>query len=100
LRHARTNALSWKEITQAVANAWGTEWELAKEAHRSGVLAAALYVSRHYSDHSLREFGQLVGGMQYPAVTMAIRRFEKRLPLDKRLVKRLNRVLKMLQVKT
>ena len=80
--------------------AWGTEWELAKEAHGSGALAAALYVSRHYSDHSLRELGRSVGGMQYPAVTMAIRRFEKRLAMDKTVVKRVNRVSKMLQVKT
>jgi hypothetical protein len=55
LRHARTNALSWKEITQAVAESWDTEWELAKGAHGSGALAAALYVSRHYS-------GPLVAG--------------------------------------
>ena len=100
LRQVRTKVLSWKEITQAVAKAWDTEWEIAKETYGSGALAAALYVSRHYTDHSLRELGQLVEGMEYPAVTMAIRRFEKRLPVDRTLTKRLNYVLKMLQVKT
>ena len=99
-RQARTKVLSWKEITQAVAKAWDTDWERAKEAHGSGARAAALYVSRHYSDRSLRELGQLVGGVEYPAVTMAIRRFEKRLQMDKKLANRLNHVLKMLQVKT
>jgi hypothetical protein len=44
--------------------------------------------------------GQLAGAMEYPAVTMAIRRFEKRLQVDKTLTRRLKQVLKMLQVKT
>ena len=100
LRQVRTKVLSWEQITQAVAKAWGTEWEIAKQAHGSGALAAALYVSRHYSDYSLRELGQLVGAMEYPAVTMAIRRFEKRLRVDKTLTRRVNQVLKMLLVKT
>ena len=100
LRHARTKVLSWNEITLAVAKAWKSEWEIAKQTHGSGALAAALYVSRHYSDRSLRELGQAVGGMEYPAVTMAIRRFERRLAVDKTLKTRLDGVLKMLQVKT
>jgi hypothetical protein len=29
----------------------------------------------NYSDKTLRELGELAGGMQYPAVTMAVRRF-------------------------
>jgi hypothetical protein len=44
--------------------------------------------------------GPLVGGVEYPAVTTAIRRFEKGLQADKKLADRLNHVLKMLQVKT
>ena len=100
LRQARTKVLSWEQITQAVAKAWGTEWEIAKQAHGSRALAAALHVGRHYSDYSLRELGQLAGAMEYPAVTMAIRRFEKRLQVDKTLTRRLKQVLKLLQVKT
>jgi hypothetical protein len=37
---------------------------------------------------------------EYPTVTMAIRRFEKRLQVDKKLANRLKHVLKMFQVKT
>src|SRR5262249_8213582 len=96
LRQARTKVLSGEQITQAVAKAW----EIAKQAHGRRELAAALHVGRHYSDYSLRELGQLAGAMEYPAVTMAIRRFEKRLQVDKTLTRRLKQVLKMLQVKT
>jgi hypothetical protein len=41
-RQARTKALSWEQITQAVAKAWGTEWEIAKQAHGSRALACGL----------------------------------------------------------
>jgi hypothetical protein len=37
--------------------------------------------------------------MEYPAVTMAIRRLEQRLKFDKDLVKKTRRVLNLLQVK-
>jgi hypothetical protein len=48
----------------------------------------------------LRELGELVGGMQYPAVTMASRRFSERLPRDKILEKKVKRLATMLLVKT
>jgi chromosomal replication initiation ATPase DnaA len=47
--------------------------------HGGSAKPAALYLARYHSDKSLRELGKLVGGMQYPAVTMAIRGFEQRL---------------------
>jgi hypothetical protein len=49
-----------------------------------------------YSDRTLRELGQLAGDMQYPAVTMAIRRFSKRL---KTLAKKVKRLYRMLLIK-
>jgi chromosomal replication initiation ATPase DnaA len=58
----------------------------------------ALYIARHHSDRTLRELAQLVGGMEYPAVTMAIRRLEQRLKFDKDLAKKMQRVLGLLQV--
>jgi hypothetical protein len=58
----------------------------------------ALYVARHHSDRTLRELAQLTEGIEYPAVTMAIRRLERRLKSDKGLAKKIQRVLRMLQV--
>ena len=66
----------------------------------TGALAAALYFGRNYSDRTLRELGQLAGGMQYPAATMAIRRFARRLEGDKSLTKKVKRLNKLLLVKT
>ena len=35
-----------------------------------------MYVARRHSDRILPELGRLAGGMEYPTVTMAIRRLE------------------------
>jgi chromosomal replication initiation ATPase DnaA len=63
-------------------------------------VAAALYLGRHYSGRTLRELGELAGGMQYPAVTMAIRRFAKQLETDKALANTIKLLKKMLYIKT
>jgi hypothetical protein len=46
------------------------------------------YVRRNCSVRSLRELGELAGGMQYPAVTIAIRRFAVRLKTDAHVAKK------------
>jgi chromosomal replication initiation ATPase DnaA len=72
----------------------GQDWETLRARRGNGALAAALYLGRNYSDKTLRELGDLAGGMQSPAVTMAIRRFAKRLERDKTLAKKIKRVEK------
>jgi chromosomal replication initiation ATPase DnaA len=64
--------------------------------HGNGALGTALYLARKHSDKTLRELGGLAGGMQYPAVTMAIRRLAKRLETDKALARKVKRVETML----
>jgi putative transposase len=100
IRQAKEGSLSWERITSAVSEVWGQDWELLQAGHGNGALGAALYFGRNYSDRTLRELGQLAGDMQYPAVTMAIRRFGKRLESDEALGKRVKRLSRMLLVKT
>jgi putative transposase len=100
IREAKEGNLSWEAITAAVSEVWGQDWELLRAGYGNGALAAALYFGRNYSDRSLHELGQLAGGMQYPAVTMAIRRFSDRLPSDKALAKKVKRLARVLHVKT
>jgi hypothetical protein len=71
-------------------------WQTLSTAHGNPACAVALYVARHYSDRTLRELAQLAGSMEYPAATMAIRRLERRLKLDKHLAKKVQRVLRLL----
>lgn len=100
LRKASRGALSWQEITSRVSQLLGQDWEKLQAGHGNGALAAALYLGRSYSDKTLRELGEFAGGMQYPAVTMAIRRFAKRLETDRALAKKIKRLEKMLLSKT
>ena len=76
----------------------GQDWETLHTGHGNGALGTALYLARKHSDNTLRELGELAGGMQYPAVTMAIRRLAKRLEDDKALARKVKRVEKMLFV--
>ena len=70
LRKASQGMLSWEEITVAVSKLWGEDWETLRSRYGNGALSAALYFGRNYSDKTLRELGELAGGMQYPAVTL------------------------------
>jgi hypothetical protein len=97
VRQASVGRLTWPAITAVVSEQWGQDWETLEAGHGNGALAAALYFGLQYSDKTLRELGQLAGGMQYPAVTMAIRRFAKRLEADKTLAKKMKELTKMLR---
>jgi hypothetical protein len=46
----------------------------------------------------LRELGDLGGGIEYPAVSIAITRIGKRLKIDRGLQKKLKRVAQLLKV--
>src|ERR1700722_5057547 len=99
LRKARGETVSWKAISATVSEVWGQDWAKLEAGHGNAALGAALYLARKHSDRTLRELGGLAGGMQYPAVTMAIRRLAKRLESDKALAKKVKRVERILFVK-
>jgi putative transposase len=100
LRKAGGETVSWKAISATISRVWGQDWAKLEAGHGNGALGAALYLARKHSDKTLRELGGLAGGMQYPAVTMAIRRLAKRLETDSTLAKKVKRVERMLFVKT
>jgi hypothetical protein len=100
LRKAGGETVSWEAISATISEVWGQDWAKLETGHGNGALGAALYLARKHSDKTLRELGGLAGGMQYPAVTMAIRRLAKRLETDKALARKVKRVEKMLFVKT
>jgi len=98
LRHTGHGHLSWEQITEAVSKVWRQDWSELATGYGNG--GAALYMARHYSDRTLGELGELAGGMEYPAVTMAIRRLEKRCSSDPNLAQKMKHLSSMLQVKT
>jgi hypothetical protein len=70
-----------------------------RAGYSNRALSAALYLGRNYFDKTLRELGELAGGMQYPAMTMAIRRFANRLETGATLARKVKRLQPMLLVR-
>ena len=59
-----------------------------------------LHLARHRAGMTLRSLGDRIGGMDYAAVSMGIRRFEKRLKENRGLKRQFDRIVRTLKVKT
>jgi Arc/MetJ-type ribon-helix-helix transcriptional regulator len=59
-----------------------------------------MLIARRYGGMSLREIGEAVGGLQYPAVSDAVRRTSARLETDRALEKRFKKALQNLETET
>ena len=73
-----------KEVTAAEAlalgqNPWKEPWEVISVQSGNGALCLAYYLGQRHAGITLRELGRHVGEVEYPAVSLAIARFEKRL---------------------
>jgi hypothetical protein len=60
---------------QAVSNVWNEPWEELLSARGTGARQTALFIGRIRGRLSLKELGQLAGGIHHNAVGIAIRRF-------------------------
>jgi len=70
----------WYHIT-----ARGERWAEFAGRHGDPGLAMALFVGRRCTGMTLRALGEAAGGMDYTAVSMAIKRFEQRLAKERTL---------------
>lgn len=75
-------AVGMSEIQAAVAKVKGLSWEGFANRHGDWGRDLALALARRYSGMSLRQIGEAVGGLQYAAVSDAVRRLERRRDLD------------------
>ena len=92
VRRGALDALTWTQIVQAVSNVWNEPWEELLPARATGARQNALFIGRIRGRLSLKELGQLAGGIHHNAVGIAIRRFQstppERLQSDRTLLKR------------
>jgi REP element-mobilizing transposase RayT len=80
-RSALRRRASWSEIVKAVEYAKGERWSSFVNRHGDWGRDMALWIGHRRSGLRLRELGESVGGLDYSAVSEAIRTFErKRLP--------------------
>src|SRR3981081_882817 len=95
-RRASGEALGWTEIVRAVSDVWGEPWEELLHSRGSGARETGLLLGRSRGRLSLKELGQLAGGIHHNAVSIAIRRFSERLPKDRALHRKFSLVQKAL----
>jgi hypothetical protein len=61
-------------------------WEVISVQPGNGALGLAYYLGKRHAGIALRELARQVGEVEYPAVSLAIARFEKRLKTDRSFV--------------
>ena len=97
VRRGALEALTWTQIVQAVSNVWNEPWEELLSARGTGARQTALFIGRIRGRLSLKELGQLAGGIHHNAVGIAIRRFTQRLQSDRTLLEKVSLVQKELE---
>jgi hypothetical protein len=75
--HLNNQGLEWPKIIWAIATVWKEPWEVISAQRGNGALGLAYYLGQRQAGITLRELGRHVGQVQYPAVSIAIARFEK-----------------------
>lgn len=102
--HSRRRTLTtrprWEQIIKAVEKVREGNWEEIRERHGDCGRELALYLGRKEGALTLRELGEAVGGVDYAAVSAAIRRFERRLTAEKTLRKAVAKANQLLNVET
>ena len=98
LRALEKAPVDWESITAAIEKLWDEPWQEVSQRHGDPGRELAMLIARQYGGMSLRKIGEAVGGLQYPAVSDAVRRTSARLKTDRALQKRyrgLRRILKL-----
>ncbi len=98
VRQLESPPVSWQNIIAAVGKVWGEPWEMASRRHGDPAREIAMLIGRHYGGMSLRQIGEAIGNLSYPAVSDGVRRTSARLRKDHSLQKRLKRVLHYLNL--
>ena len=82
---------SWSQIVEAVEASKGESWEQFHLRHGDWGRDAVLWLGRQVGRLSLRELGKSAG-MDYPAVSQAVVRFDKRIERDTTLRRQLTKI--------
>jgi putative transposase len=86
----------WTQIVKAVERVWKEPWQAFVNRHGDAGRDIAMLVAREGAGMRLREIGQQVGTLEYPAVSSAIRLLKRRLKEDKSLFRRYRQICHLL----
>jgi putative transposase len=98
LREMEKPPVDWERITSAIEQLWRRPWKEVSGRHGDPGRELAMLIARRYGGMSLRDIGEAVGGLQYPAVSDAVRRTSARLETDRTLEKMFKRLCKILKL--
>ena len=93
-------ALGLDVIMEAVEEVKGTPREEWLRRHGDDGKWMILKLARHRTGMTLGELGEAIGGMDYAAVSMGIKRYEKKLERNRSPKKLYEKLAEKLQVKT
>src|SRR6516225_3011794 len=98
LREMEKPPVDWERITSAIEKLWRKPWKEVSERHGDPGRELAMLIGRRYGGMTLRDIGEAVGGLRYPAVSDAVRRTSVRLERDQALHKMFKRLCKILNL--
>jgi hypothetical protein len=79
---AQGNGKATGRLVSAIERLWKEPWKDVSGRYGDPGRELAMLIARRYGGMSLREIGKAVGGLQYPAVSDAVRRTSARLETD------------------
>ena len=93
-------AIPWEKIVKTVERLEGKGWSELCGAHGNPGRDLGLLAGRLRGGLGLRELGEKAGGLDYPAVSVALKRLGTRLKTNQKLKRKWENLAKMLNVET
>lgn len=90
--------VNFEEVVSALERLTGERWSAFSDRHGDKRRDLALWVARRHTGLTLIELGRKAGGMDYAAVTMAVRRFPSACTRNKALFRLSEDVVKMIEM--
>ena len=86
------------ELLESMPERFGLRIHEASRQRGNGAVGLAYYLGQRHAGMTLRELGKYMGEVEYPAVSVAIARFQNRLKTERSLQRRVKQVEKLLKV--
>ncbi len=99
-RRALRQEVSWEEVVAAVEDVKREKWEAFAGRYGDWGRDMVLWVARRRAGLTLNQLGERAGGLDYSAVSEAVRQFERKKMNQTEVKKALRRVLEMLNLET
>lgn len=99
-RRALARRPSWDQVLKAVERIRAEPWTRFRDRYGDWGRDLALYLGRKSACVPLAELGRAAGALDYAAVSVAVKRFERRLIRDKKLRQTVEQVNRLLNVET